>query len=112
MRGVRAVVRADYVMDCVNVWLLRDDYASAPHSARRPVLGSKVNAPLEWEPYEEGGTVPPPMLTLRPAEARALAEAFGDYLPPTAATETHLKDTVAVRDRLLALVEHTIRGDR
>lgn len=49
---------------------------------------------------------PPITLRLHEDALEGLMAAAGDHLPPSAATERHLADAVAVRDRVLGLVEH------
>lgn len=38
----------------------------------------------------------------------ALIEAASDFLPPSAATDMHLKDAIDVRDRALSLIERLV----
>lgn len=100
---MRAVVRAEPWVDRVLVYLLRNQHAAFVNA----LIGDQITGSIGWREYHEAGT-PVPLLSLRPEEARALAEALHDYLPPTEATVAHLADARVVRDRLLALVEHTI----
>lgn len=53
---------------------------------------------------KDGEEAPEPLRFPRDSLAALVAEASG-ILPPSAATTAHLQDAVAVRDRLLTLVE-------
>jgi TolB-like protein len=53
----------------------------------------------------------PPTLTIPVDALAALALAAGDHLPPSAATDRHLDDTIAVRDRMTTLVEKLIDAE-
>ena len=61
----------------------------------------------QWEDVlvEANGLLPDPSLVLPASALGALVAEAGDILPPSAATDRHLKDTIDVRDRLLSLVE-------
>lgn len=65
----------------------------------------------EWRKLEEAQITPSPTLTLEGNTFRALIANGSDILPPSAATERHLQDATAVRDRLLALVEKSHAPD-
>ena len=51
------------------------------------------------------GEVVEPFMRLRPEALKALLAAAGEYTESSDATVAHLKDAIAVRDRLLTLVE-------
>lgn len=58
-----------------------------------------------WEPFKEGMLMPDDMgFLLPPGVLEAIVAAAGD-IAPEPATERHLQDAIAVRDRLLALAE-------
>lgn len=58
-----------------------------------------------WEDVGVNEERPAPTLKLPQAAWEALAKAAGDALPPSAAVDRHLQDTIAVRDRLLVMAE-------
>jgi hypothetical protein len=62
----------------------------------------------EWAP--EGPDTAEPALVLPREALEAIVAAASEKLPPQDATVDALKDARSTRDRLLALVEHTVRG--
>lgn len=65
--------------------------------------------PDAWEEVAAGASWSDiaPTLEAPTAVIAALATGIGDVLPPDRAMDRHLRDAVGVRDRLLAIVEHT-----
>lgn len=59
---------------------------------------------IVWEQTDDGAAVPA-FLHLREDVIEALAKELGVHVPSADATVVHLKDALAVRDRLLTLVE-------
>lgn len=95
--------------DRVDIWLYQD--AAVERGRVRRVL----QADGGWEeiPIAEGahaGEPVKPTLELPTDALEAIIAAAGDVLPPSAATDRHLRDAVEIRDRLLALVERTHPG--
>ena len=62
-----------------------------------------------WDREEvgRGELVAEPSLVLPADLFEQMIAAGSDFIPPSAATDRHLKDTIEVRDRLLTLVEKT-----
>jgi hypothetical protein len=75
----------------------------------RPMPGAPrhwLRADGEWEPLVEGAQVEQSAGFRLPEGALdAIVSAYAKVATPHPATERHLEDAVAVRDRLLALVE-------
>jgi hypothetical protein len=66
---------------------------------------------LERHEWTEQSTEPMQPALVLPREAlEAIVAAASEKLPPQDATVDALKDARSTRDRLLALVEHTVRG--
>jgi len=107
-RDVRAVVQFNRVMDYIDVWLVRDTIGDGYEVA----TGVKEDHTPYWEKRREGMVSPIPLLRLTPKEVEALRNELLTIVPPNDATTAHLKDAQAVRDKLLALVEHTITTER
>lgn len=59
----------------------------------------------EWRAVAEGAADTPPSLTLPAGVLEALLAEAEKVIPASHATERHLADSIAVRDRLLVLVE-------
>lgn len=67
---------------------------------------SKGGGQWSFEEIHEGQSVDGMATIEMPLEMlEAIVAASHDILPPSAATDRHLKDAVTVRDRLLALIE-------
>lgn len=98
-RGFHVHVERRWFDQSVAIWFLTRDHVAH--------LDPESNVPhgLVWNKYREGSPLPDPTMVIPEDIYRALIEAGTDYLPPSAATDRHLEDSVKVRDRLLTLVE-------
>lgn len=94
---IRARIEDDFPRRGVKVWVYRDD-------SRPAVLRLDETGLERWDELAIGVDVEPTLVLPEAALAAIVAEA-GNVLPPSAATDRHLTDAVAVRDRLLTLVE-------
>jgi hypothetical protein len=72
---------------------------------------SKGDGQWSFEEVKDGEDVGEigPTLTVSKDMLEAIVAAAHDVLPPSAATDRHLKDAIAVRDRALAMVEVAFR---
>lgn len=59
--------------------------------------------------YDRDGSLQEPTLRMSHYALEKLIAAGCEYLPPTSATVEHLKDSNAVRDRLLTIVERIVK---
>ncbi len=84
-------------MDAVDIFIVSD-------GPDRHVMSFKEDGKTEWVPYEEFAE-PPPTMTLRYDVWDAFQKAVGQHTQASDATVEALRDTRAVRDRLLALIE-------
>jgi hypothetical protein len=96
---VNVYLEKNPIRDAVDIWL----FERIDSGARILRLAGPDTWQFEEVPGPERGE---PTLTLRTDWAEALSGALGDVLPPSAAVAAHLLDARAVRDRLLAIVEH------
>ena len=99
--GIRVHTEHDWVRGLTRVHLVDGHHLIVPD---HPLTVQRV--PLTEGPAGEPAR---PLLELPDAYLAAIVAAAGDVLPPDRAQAAHLADTIAVRDRLLALVEHTTR---
>ncbi len=75
-------------------------------TGEKTVVARPTGKPGIWRNEEvELGAKTEPSLELPLTVFEQIIEEASDFFPPSAATDRHLSDTVAVRDRLLALVE-------
>lgn len=105
---VKAIVERDFLTMRVNVWF----YRRVGHHAVSVAQRGEAPSAWEWsEPFEASMARPDtPSLTLDEEMMTALIEAGSATMPPDRAQGRHLDDTIATRDRLLALVELTWRA--
>jgi hypothetical protein len=93
---VHVRLEPNFVNDSYRVWI----YERSPTRVMQRAAGGG----WRFDPFDES-ELPPPTLELPEDALRALLEEAGKVLPATHATERHLQDAIAVRDRLLNLVE-------
>lgn len=98
-----------FMRDTVQVWVYDGVTESSPGRVLR--LGQLDNGPLgpgmRWEEHELGAR-PEPTLELRTDILEAIVKAAADTLPVTPATERHLADATASRDRITSMLEHLL----
>lgn len=99
---MRAFVKKDVIGDLIQIWLVEERI----HNKERVTVEGVQNGELtlHCSPWPEGGSVQPSLVMGREM-FEAILRAGSDIMPPDAGTERHLKDAIAVRDRLLAIVE-------
>jgi hypothetical protein len=66
--------------------------------------GVDIDGQIIWAQRDESAQIPA-FLKLRADVIEALAKELGMHVPAAEATVVHLKDALAIRDRLLTLVE-------
>lgn len=100
MRHVQAWITAEPWNDSVDLRLV------AGFDVRAHASGRDERGRIVWTQHSSGAIVPP-FLTLSPEVMKAIVDAGTGTFPPTDATTAHLKDAIAVRDRLLTVVERS-----
>jgi hypothetical protein len=105
--NVRIVPRWDADSVDVYVW----EKGVGANRLLRFLIDEEGNQNYRWDelPPEPTAGVKP-SLVLPHDVLRLLVGEANDYLPPSAATDLALKDAKEVRDRLLSLVEHTMKS--
>lgn len=101
---MRARIEHDWHRDQVNVWVYSGGQGAGPIRVVRP---NENMIGFTMEEVTEGAYAgePEPTYVIPKPIFEAIVENAGSVLPPSAATDRHLQDSVKVRDRLLALVE-------
>lgn len=101
---MEARIERNWPRRTVNVWLTQS------HGAALQVLQHKGGGDWSYVNLSESEILPvEPTFELPDGAVEALVKAAGDFLPPSAAIERHLKDAIGVRDRMISLVEAVIR---
>lgn len=92
-------LESNFASDSYRIWV----WEREPLRVLRP----NGSGGFRWEPFDDRtpGLVAPVTLELPVEVLQALLQEAGKVLPATHATERHLLDAIAIRDRLLALVE-------
>jgi hypothetical protein len=103
---VKAHIEWQWAYDGMSVFL----FDPPPHAAYYTIGADGCLVRHEYDPHMADAASP--LMTFRRDALQAILEASAEKLPPHDATVDALKDTRMVRDRLLSLVEHTVRGDR
>lgn len=103
---MEARIEHDWPSGGVKVWLYQR------HGRGLDVFQYEKDAEggFRWrvEPVYEAALLPEPTFELPRDALPALIEAASDFLPPSAATDRHLKDAIEVRDRALSLIERLV----
>jgi hypothetical protein len=95
---VRVHLESDFVRKRIDIWVF-------DHGDRllRPANRAREEV---WEEIEPNtGPKPAPSLSIREDVLEGIVAAASDHFPPSAATDRHLNDAIAIRDRLLILLE-------
>lgn len=101
---MKAQIEWAWAMDAMHVFL----YDRGPYSAFYTVGEEGRLVRHEW--VAEGPEPMEPALVLGRDALEAIVQAASEKMPPQDATVDALKDARGVRDRLLALVEHSVKG--
>lgn len=98
---MRVEVDREVATKMLNVYVIQEGMSGGVSTVR---IWQPLDGPQEWVEVAPGASAP---VSLRlPEEVYAALLAAGSDIPlPTRAQHDHLADTIAVRDRLLTLVE-------
>lgn len=98
---MRVEVDREIATKMLNIYVIQEGMSGTTATAR---VWQPLDGPQEWAEVTPGAEAP---VSLRlPEEVYAAMVAAGSDVPlPSRAQHDHLADTIAVRDRLLSLVE-------
>jgi hypothetical protein len=100
---MRVKIQEDVCTDRYKVWILDDSLSLTPRNGVVVYPDSTYNPKCMTYAYNE--ILPGPSLILTRDMLQALAEEAVKTIPPNESMANHLKDAIAIRDRLLTMAE-------